>query len=253
MENRVTGLFANLRTVYPDVEAWQAADPADMAGVLLKDLQSFTSSMSAHNLVSTFREQSSRLGIADYQQRLGPLLEAYAWLQNHGLIAPNPNQPEDFDVLTRRAKTLDESGFTGYRRMELGLYDVLDSRISQKVWGTYLRGDYDIAIAYAFKVVEVRMRERASLPTSDFSDRLVKKFFRKFEPPEGRSNDGLSATEYLFIGALKRYRNEAVHEPQTIEDAQEALEVLLLANHCLRIVDGAELSESDAGNTRNGK
>lgn len=237
MESLPPGPFANLRTVYPTFEAWETAEPADMAGVLLRDLANL-GSLSAHNVVATFRDQSSRMRMADYQRCLGPLLEAYAWLQHHGLIAPSPSQPSDFDILTRRAKRILSTGdFENYRRAQLTLYDVLDSKITQKVWGIYLRGDYDIAIAYAFKVVEVLMRERAGLPTSDYGERLVKKFFQQFEPPEGCSDSGLSATESLFIGALKRYRNEAVHEPLSIQDPSEALEILVLANHCLRIVD----------------
>lgn len=237
METIPSGPFMNLRTVYPSLEAWMAAEPAEMAGVLLKDLSASMPSLSPHNIVALLREQGPRLGLSDVRPRLGPLLEAYAWLQNHGLLAPHPNQPEDFDTLTRLANSLNENGFDAYRRSAVSLYEVLDSRISQKVWGIYLRGDYDIAIAYAFKVVEVLMREKARLPTSDYGERLVKKFFQQFEPPEGRVNGSLSATESLFIGALKRYRNEAVHEQQGIEEPDEALEILLLANHCLRVVE----------------
>jgi hypothetical protein len=58
---------------------------------------------------------------------------------------------------------------------------LLDHRISDKVWGIYLRGDHDIAVDYVFKVVEVRMREKAALAPGDYGERLVKKFFVTFD------------------------------------------------------------------------
>jgi len=85
-----------------------------MAGALLKDLQGMGST-SAHNLGSTFCEQASRMRMVDYAQRLGPFFEAYAWLTNHGLLAPSANSPADFDALTRRAKSLRDGDFNAYR------------------------------------------------------------------------------------------------------------------------------------------
>jgi uncharacterized protein (TIGR02391 family) len=213
-----------------------------MAGALLRDLVGLNP-LSAHNLLSVFSDSLARSGVYDWSDRIGPALEAYAWLQTHGLLAPSPNSPRENDVISRRGReVIANNSFEKVLRAEVSLYNALHTSIVEKVWPIYLKGDYDIAIAYAFKVVEVRMRERAALDKGYFGERLAKKFFQEFEPPEGRVSNALalSSSASLFIGAFGRYRNEATHEPARIDDVTEAMEVLLLANHCLRIVNAAQ-------------
>jgi hypothetical protein len=235
------GPFQNLFAAYPTAEAWVAAEPEDMGPVLLRDLMSHSagSPLCLNNLQAPLQEHFHReRGVYPTARDIAAVFEAYEWLRNVGLIAPSPVQPRDFDVLTRRAQSLDDTGLTQFRAARLSGYEILDSRIANKVWSIYLRGDYDIAIAYAFKVVEIRMRNKAGLTTNDMGERLAKKFFEQFASEAPRKGEkALPSVVLVFIGALDRYRNPAVHEHPTITEPEEAMEVLLLANHCLRVVE----------------
>jgi uncharacterized protein (TIGR02391 family) len=236
----MTGPFPNLVAAFPSIEAWVAASPEEMGVVLWRDLRHMRS-FSLHNLLATMRERNYHEwgGQAPTEERLGPIAEAYQWLRTVGVIAPSSENPDDFDVIARAARQLDSDSVRGFVAARTSCYALLDHRISDKVWGIYLRGDYDIAVAYAFKVVEVRMREKAGLAASDYGQRLIKKFFTAFNseiPPEEK---GVAHIVHLLIGAFDRYRNEASHLDVSLKDSDEALEVLLLANHCLRIVERA--------------
>ena len=158
-----------------------------------------------------------------------------------GLLLPESGTHGDpFLTITRAGQRILSSEDVALHRLGgLQAKDLLDPTISEAVWTTYLRGDYDIAVAYAFKRVEVEMRRKAGLARDYFGERLVKKFFTLFalsgEESIPRSNS-LTPAEYLFIGALDLYRNPATHLDQTIDDYARAMEVMLIANHQLHLV-----------------
>ena len=237
----MSGPYAGLFAAFPDRAAWLNASPEEIGVVLVQDLR-HSESFSLHYLLATMREHYARLwpDPAELQVRLAAVAEAYQWLRTIGLIAPNPRQVDDFDMLTRAAKGLNGEGMRDYAAARTSCYALLDHRISDKVWGIYLRGDHDIAVAYAFKVVEVRMREKAGLLPSDYGERLVKKFFAQFGSEIPPDEKGMAHVVHLLVGAFDRYRNEASHQDVTM-GRDEALEVLLLANHCLRIVERARV------------
>lgn len=136
----------------------------------------------------------------------------------------------------------DENSALQHRKATLHVYDVLDESIVQTVWSTVLRGDYDIAVAYAFKRVEVEMRNKGGFGNDDFGERLVKKFFSSFRSPgeaSGLENTSLTAVEKFFISTLGLYRNPATHLDNTIKDYARTMEVLLMANHQLHLVRSA--------------
>lgn len=87
---------------------------------------------------------------------------------------------QHFDIISRSGRGMTDEEFAEFRAARRTGYEILDRRIVEKVWTIYLRGDYDIAIAYAFKVVEMRVREKGGFTNNDMGERLAKKFFARF-------------------------------------------------------------------------
>jgi uncharacterized protein (TIGR02391 family) len=242
------GPYRSLLLRYPTHDAWMAADSEDMAMLLLRDLAVGGQGISLFNIVGAMRDRYYQYwGIDATPARLNVLAEAYGWLKSVGLLVQHPTE-QHFDIVSRRGRNMKEDGFAEFRAARRTGYEILDRRIAEKVWTIYLRGDYDIAIAYAFKVVEMRMREKGGFSTNDMGERLAKKFFARFSSEAPKKGErSLPSVVSLFIGALDGYRNPAVHEHPQIHDPEEAMEVLLLANHCLRIVERSTQEHESAG------
>jgi uncharacterized protein (TIGR02391 family) len=103
-----------------------------------------------------------------------------------------------------------------------------------------MRGEYDVAVFHAMKAVEVSVREAAGLTNADIGVPLMRKAFNVDIGPltdkaaeiaerEARSN--------LFAGAIGSYKNPHSHRDVNLDSPAEALEIIMLANHLLRIVD----------------
>jgi uncharacterized protein (TIGR02391 family) len=183
-----------------------------------------------------------RFNLPDWHDcALRSVAEGWSWLERYGLIVNDPGQSSGVHrMLTRRAEAIkNEDDFRAFRKENQTVYDLLDKTTRGKIWPMYVRGDYDIAIAQAFKEVEVTMRSKADLKQSDFGERLIKKFFSRFRLPGTFDENELgkqSAEERVFLGAFGMYRNPATHQPPSIFDASQAGEVLIIASHLLRLV-----------------
>ena len=125
-----------------------------------------------------------------------------------------------------------------YRRANRLPRQQLHPRIAQKVWASFLRGDYDTAVFQAFKDVEVRVREAAGYADTELGTNLMRKAFRGDGPlvdAEAPRAEQQSLSD-LFAGAIGCYKNPNSHRNVTIE-ADEAAEIIVMASHLLGIVD----------------
>jgi uncharacterized protein (TIGR02391 family) len=103
-----------------------------------------------------------------------------------------------------------------------------------------MRSEFDVAVLQAMKAVEVSVREAAALPSSNVGVSLMR---AAFNPTTGPLTDPLAeaaekeARANLFAGAIGSYKNPHSHRDVNLSDPKEAVEIIMLANHLLRIVD----------------
>jgi uncharacterized protein (TIGR02391 family) len=169
------------------------------------------------------------------------LAEAWAWLVAQGLLVPAESGGLDWRVLSRRARRFeDETEFARYAVARMLPKESLHLRISNKAWSAFMRSEFDVAAFQAMKAVEVAVREASGLP----NDLLGVKLMRKaFDPKDGPLTDmeaeegEKDARSALFAGAIGSYKNPHSHRDVQLTDPSEAVEIIMLANHLLRIID----------------
>lgn len=182
-------------------------------------------------------------GYANTPENRRIVMEGIALMFSMGLLTESGSTGDPYVYLTREGLGLvTADDVAAHRIRTVTAHEMLDPQIVNAVWSVYLRGDYDIAVAYAFKRVEVEMRDKGGYGKSEFGERLVKKFFVEFRianDADAPKPATLTPEESLFIGAFNMYRNPAAHLDETIEHSERAMEVLLIANHLLHIVRSA--------------
>lgn len=169
--------------------------------------------------------------------------EALAWLSAQGLTIPVPgsNGANGWFRLSRRAAVMEtESDFAKFQVSRLLPKELLHPRIADRVWGAFMRGEFDSAALQAMKGVEVAVRAAAGLGNEVIGVPLMRKAFAPQDGPltdmmaDGGERQGRGD---LFAGAIASYKNPFSHRDVNLEDPHEALEIIMLANHLLRIVD----------------
>jgi uncharacterized protein (TIGR02391 family) len=169
--------------------------------------------------------------------------EAWAWLEGAALLIPHSRYPLSSSVrmLSRRARQLavepDARKVFAARRISK---EVLHEKIREDVWSLYHRGKYDTAVFEAMKAVEVAVRQAGQMPDSLIGVKLMRAAFAPNTGPLTDSDmDGGEqvARMELFSGAIGSYKNPHSHRNVDLNDPDEATEIIMLANHLLRIVD----------------
>jgi uncharacterized protein (TIGR02391 family) len=145
------------------------------------------------------------------------LMESWMWLEREGMLAPSPFSAQGFYFITRRgAKMARPVDLDEYRKASRLPPDPLHPRLVQKIWGSFIRGDYESAIFQAFKEVEIAVREGAVLGPSEIGVALMR---RAFDPRSGALREPSAphgereALSHLFAGAIGYCKNPTSHRP----------------------------------------
>ena len=153
-----------------------------------------------------------------------------------------PGASGEWVFITRRGqKLVDRSAYEAYRRATVLPRSLLHPRIDARVYPSFLRGAYDTAVFEALREVEIAVREAASFGPEKYGTGLMRD---AFGPPNGPLVDKTAppaeqeAIAHLFAGAIGLYKNPASHRAEIVSNPTEAAEIIMLASHLLRLVDG---------------
>ena len=228
----------------PDPEILIALEPEELGGMLLQayaDAQGASNFFSPNDVaMSAFRSDPPRY-LEQYKRSvLLAMAEATQWLEAAGFIMQAPEQASSYKTLTRRGRRLASAeSYAEYRKASLLPRNLLHPEITPVVWTAFIRGDYDTAVFQAFKAVEVAVREVARLTNRDIGVSLMRSAFHPDTGPlrDPKQDPGeRQALMELFSGAIGSYKNPHSHR-NVIIDAAQAVEMIMLASHLLRIVE----------------
>ena len=230
----------SIHSIIPDAPTLLALEPEELAGIVLQYFNSLppnASELNRHNfnLPHTVQEYPRE----SHAELSRALMEAWIWLEREGLIAPNPEQGGDWVFVTRRGRLMKNAvDLDAYRKANLIPKTRLHPAISPKVHAAFLRGEYDTAVFQAFREVEIIVRQSGGFGPNDLGVDLMDKAFHKTNGPltdMALPESEREATRLFFRGAIGRYKNPHSHRNVPITDASEAVELLLLASHLIRI------------------
>ncbi|WP_372783465.1 TIGR02391 family protein [Phenylobacterium sp.] len=239
--------MASLREILPDPKDLLALEPEELAGILLELLPGMDRNGSGTTFIDIEIRLFPQIFVAapdqgypnDARDDVGmALAEALSWLETQGLIVRNPGQAGAHYVVTRRgAKAMGRSNFDAYRLGRTLPVELLQDDLAEKVHHLYLRGDYEVAVFQAFKMVEVAVRRAGGFAPDDVGMKLMRAAFR---PEAGPLTDKSAppgeqeALMELFAGAMGYAKNPPGHR-DVAHNRQSAARLIIFASELLEI------------------
>ncbi len=228
---------------FPDVDVLLDLAPEELAAKILFHLRQENSE---NHHFQDLRIPTERNDLIVQREKVEIcLMEAWAWLESQGLLisVPGTNGQNGFRFLSRRARQFEnDQDFPKFVHACRLPQEILHDRIRQKVWAAFVRGEYDTAVFQAMRSVEVYVREAAGYDRSQHGASMMRNAFNVDTGP--LTDLSLESAEkesvgHLFAGAYGYFRNPNAHHDVPFNSPSEAMEIVLLANHLLRIVDAA--------------
>jgi uncharacterized protein (TIGR02391 family) len=234
--------MTTLADIIPDPDIVLSLEPEELSGIALELLSSPGPNETSRLHPSSFTNHQT---IGDYpkirkQEIEYALMEGWQWLVQEGLIAPLPGETSGWHFITRRGKKIkNRDGLSAYRNSVILPRKLLHPNIVKACWSAFLRGDYDTAVFQTFKELEVAIREAGNFNTNDYGVDLARKAFNETTGPLTDQSMPVSERQglsHLVAGALGSYKNPHSHRKVKLT-AEEAVEMIILGSHLLKIVD----------------
>lgn len=226
-----------------ELEDLLAADVDEVAMLVLERCRR-TEHPNRWNVVNEVRTTVEGQGQADQVDDVAMrIVEAWQWLRNEGLLAPSITQTSsEWEVVTRAGRAADAATYLAETRASSLLRSAsMDAELRAQVMPLFRRGQHDLAVLAAMRLVEIRVREAADVSIEEdvLGVHLMKEAFKVggvLDDPvlQKAEREGRMA---LFWGSIAVFKNPSSHRIVNVEDPQEAAEAVLLANGLLRLVE----------------
>jgi uncharacterized protein (TIGR02391 family) len=242
--------MTRLKSLIPDASAVIDMDSADLAGYVFEALMSSGEMERGNWNRGNFCMEVGR-EYADPRQPLDQNIgiacsAAWTWLETNGFICRHPEQ-DNWYVPTPKGRSA--RNHQQIRQYISGLVlpqEFLHPELLVNVRPLFLQARFETSVFEAFKALEVAIRNAAELGHDMIGVQLASK---AFHPEDGVLTDRTAekgervALMSLMTGALGSYKNPASHRRVEIT-AEEARDMVVLASHLLKIVDGRSAARS---------
>jgi uncharacterized protein (TIGR02391 family) len=241
-----------LTDLVPTADVLLELEPEELAGLVLEHFHSKGDPENFLEHPGNFSslESEVRSYAQDKQaQCQKALMEAWACLEREGFIVKQPGGGSSgWYILSRRGKRMkSKKDYDAFRYANLFPRDTVHPELTEKVYPLFLRGDYETAVFKAFKLVEVAVRDAAGPGFGSLygTDLMMKAFHDETGPMTDRSEQTSErkALQFLFAGAIGRFKNPSSHRHVAITSPNEAIEMIQLASHLLRVISDRSRTE----------